>query len=40
MNINTVNSCLKLLEDTSKDTYIFLITTNIAAILPTIRSRC
>ena len=40
MNINAVNSCLKLLEDTSKDTYIFLITTNIAAILPTIRSRC
>ncbi|MFK7968519.1 MAG: DNA polymerase III subunit delta' [Rickettsiaceae bacterium] len=40
MNINAVNSCLKLLEDTSKDTYIFLITNNVAAILPTIRSRC
>jgi DNA polymerase-3 subunit delta' len=40
MNINAANSCLKLLEDTSKDTYIFLITNNVAAILPTIRSRC
>lgn len=40
MNINAANSCLKLLEDTPKNTYIFLITTNAAAILPTIRSRC
>ena len=40
MNINAANSCLKLLEDTSKDTYIFLITTNALALLPTIRSRC
>jgi len=40
MNINAENSCLKLLEDTSKDTYIFLITNNVAAISSTIRSRC
>ena len=40
MNLNAANSCLKLLEDTPKNTYIFLITTKVAAILPTIRSRC
>ncbi len=40
MNINAATSCLKLLEDSLKDTYVFLITTNAAAILPTIRSRC
>jgi DNA polymerase-3 subunit delta' len=40
MNLNAANSCLKLLEDTPKNTYVFLITTNAAAILPTIRSRC
>lgn len=40
MNLNAANSCLKLLEDTPKNTYIFLITTNAAAILSTIRSRC
>ena len=40
MNINASNSCLKMLEDTSKNTYIFLITTNASNMLPTIRSRC
>lgn len=40
MNLNAAHSCLKILEDTPKNTYIFLITTNAAMILPTIRSRC
>ncbi len=40
MNLNAANSCLKLLEDTSKNTFIFLITSKAASILPTIRSRC
>lgn len=40
MNVNAANSCLKLLEDTPKNTHFFLITSNSAAILPTIRSRC
>lgn len=40
MNLNAANSCLKLLEEASNNTYIFLITTNATAILPTIRSRC
>ena len=39
MNLNASNSCLKILEDTPKNTHIFLITSNPAAILPTIRSR-
>ena len=40
MNINASNSCLKLLEDTPSNTYIFLITSHLASIIPTIRSRC
>ncbi|MGC0371527.1 MAG: hypothetical protein DGJ47_000216 [Rickettsiaceae bacterium] len=40
MNLNAANSCLKVLEDTPKNTYIFLLTNNAASILPTIRSRC
>lgn len=40
MNINAANSCLKILEDTTQNTHIFLITSNPASILPTIRSRC
>jgi DNA polymerase-3 subunit delta' len=40
MNLNAANSCLKILEDTPKNSYIFLLTTNAASILPTIRSRC
>lgn len=40
MNANAANSCLKILEDTPKNTHIFLIANNITNILPTIRSRC
>jgi DNA polymerase-3 subunit delta' len=40
MNINAANSCLKILEDTPPNTYIFLITNNAASVIPTIRSRC
>lgn len=40
MNLNAANSCLKVLEDTPKNTYIFLITNRVGGILPTIRSRC
>lgn len=40
MNINAANSCLKILEDTPDNTYIFLITNSAASIIPTIRSRC
>jgi len=40
MNVNAANSCLKLLEDTAKNTYIFLIATRASSLLPTIRSRC
>ena len=40
MNINAANSCLKILEDTTNNTYLFLITTKASDILPTIRSRC
>jgi len=40
MNLNAANSCLKILEDTPANTYLFLITENAASILPTIRSRC
>jgi DNA polymerase-3 subunit delta' len=40
MNINAANSCLKILEDTPVNVYIFLITSNAANIIPTIRSRC
>jgi DNA polymerase-3 subunit delta' len=40
MNLNAANSCLKILEDTPTNAYIFLITSNAANIIPTIRSRC
>lgn len=40
MNINASNCCLKLLEDTPKDSFIFLITSAPGNILVTIRSRC
>lgn len=40
MNLNAANSCLKILEDTPKNSYIFLITSKSSSILPTIRSRC
>ncbi|MFY9589329.1 DNA polymerase III subunit delta' [Rickettsia endosymbiont of Halotydeus destructor] len=40
MNLNAANSCLKILEDTPKNSYIFLITLKAASILTTIRSRC
>ena len=40
MNLNAANSCLKVLEDTPANTYLFLLTENAASILPTIRSRC
>lgn len=39
MNINASNACLKILEDTPGYTYIFLITNNRNALLPTILSR-
>lgn len=39
MTPNAANSCLKMLEDTPKNSYIFLLTNKAAAILPTIRSR-
>ena len=40
MNVNAANSCLKLLEDTPSNSYIFLITANPHSLLPTILSRC
>lgn len=40
MNLNAANSCLKLLEDTPNNSYIFLITANPHSLLPTILSRC
>ncbi|RTK92187.1 MAG: DNA polymerase III subunit delta' [Rickettsiales bacterium] len=40
MNINAANSCLKILEDTPKNTYIFLLSEHASNILPTIHSRC
>lgn len=40
MNINAANSCLKILEDTPSDAFIFLITNFLGNIIPTIRSRC
>ena len=40
MNLNAANSCLKLLEDTPQDSFIFLITSKPGAIINTIRSRC
>ncbi|WP_375327231.1 DNA polymerase III subunit delta' [Candidatus Tisiphia endosymbiont of Nemotelus uliginosus] len=40
MTLNAANSCLKLLEDTPKNSIIFLITSRTAAIISTLRSRC
>jgi len=40
MNLNSSNSCLKLLEEPPANTHMFLITENAACIIPTIRSRC
>ncbi len=40
MNISAANSCLKLLEDTPTNSFIFLITSRAAGIISTIRSRC
>lgn len=40
MNLNSSNSCLKLLEEPPMNTHMFLITDNMASIIPTIRSRC
>lgn len=40
MNINASNSCLKLLEDTPENSYIFLITSNKDKLINTIKSRC
>ncbi|MCC8417909.1 MAG: DNA polymerase III subunit delta' [Rickettsia endosymbiont of Bryobia graminum] len=40
MNLNAANSCLKLLEDTPTNGFIFLVTSRSAAIISTIRSRC
>lgn len=40
MNINAAGACLKILEDTPKSSYIFLVTSRAGSILPTIRSRC
>lgn len=40
MNLNAANSCLKLLEDTPANGFIFLVTSRSAAIISTIRSRC
>lgn len=40
MNLNSSNSCLKLLEEPPANTHMFLITENVASIIPTIRSRC
>lgn len=40
MNVNSMNSCLKLLEEPPFGTYIFLLTENSSSLLPTILSRC
>jgi DNA polymerase III subunit delta' len=40
MNLNSANSCLKILEDTPQNSYIFLITSKAANIIETIKSRC
>lgn len=40
MNLYAANSCLKILEDTPRNSYIFLISSKAASLLPTIRSRC
>lgn len=40
MNNNASNCCLKILEDTPKNSFLFLITKSQANLIPTIRSRC
>ena len=40
MNINSANSCLKILEEPPQNSYIFLLTSLSFKIIPTIRSRC
>ncbi len=40
MNLNAANSCLKLLEDTPKNSFIFLITSKPGIVIDTIKSRC
>jgi DNA polymerase-3 subunit delta' len=40
MNLNAANACLKLLEDTPKDSFLFLITSKPGVIIDTIKSRC
>ena len=40
MNLNAANSCLKILEEPPASTHLFLLTENVASLLPTIRSRC
>lgn len=40
MNLNAANGCLKILEDTSKNAYIFLLTSNSSGLSTTIKSRC
>lgn len=40
MNVNASNCMLKILEDTPKNSFIFLLTKRLDNILPTIRSRC
>ena len=40
LNISSANSMLKILEEPKENTYIFLISSQISLILPTIRSRC
>lgn len=40
MNINAANSCLKILEEPTLNSYIFLITNRINQIPITVRSRC
>ena len=40
LNISSANSMLKILEEPKVNTYIFLISSQISLLLPTIRSRC
>ncbi|RYE05743.1 MAG: DNA polymerase III subunit delta' [Rickettsiaceae bacterium] len=40
MNNNAANACLKVLEDTPDNSYLFLLTKNPSHIIPTVRSRC
>ena len=40
LNINASNSLLKILEEPTYNTFIFLISHNFSSLLPTLRSRC